>query len=98
MFEVDGSEVWRDPQVDDHILEIRQRVGQQVSSRGGDGTRTIGSCDTGLGPIFTLSSVAVPAAFIVHAVLLLLTQVMYCTREKESHQPMVRWRRDRGKR
>ena len=47
-----------------------------------DGARTIGSCGTGLGPIFTLSSAAVPAASIVHALLLLLTQVMYYARER----------------
>ena len=55
-----------------------------------DGTHTIGSCGTGLGPIFTLSSAAVPAAFIVHADLLLLIQVMYCGEQKVSHQPTLR--------
>ena len=89
MLEIDGSEFWRNPQVD-NILEIRQRVGLEVSSHDGDGTHTIGSCGTGLGPIFTLSSAAVPAAFIVHAVLLLLIQVMYCSEKKVSHQPMLK--------
>ena len=44
--------------------------------------RTIGSCGTGLAPIFTLGSAAVPPAFIVHAVLLSFIHVMYYTREE----------------
>ena len=43
----------------------------------GDEARTIGSGGTGLGQIFTLSSAAIPASFIVQALLLLLTREIY---------------------
>jgi len=42
----------------------------------------MGFCGTGLGLISTLSSAAAPTAFIVHTVLLLFIQVMYCARGK----------------
>ena len=56
--------------------------------------RTIGSCGTGLGPIFTLGSAAVPPEFIVHAVLLSFIHVMYYARE--NHRQSTAWERGRG--
>lgn len=82
MFKIDESETGRNSQVENDVLE----TGKAASQRRGSGSewdkgtrerRTIGSCGTGRGPIFTLGSAAVPATFIVHAVLLSLTQVMY---------------------
>lgn len=60
-----------------------------------DGVHTIGSCETGLGPVFTLVSAAVPPAFIVYAVLLLFIQVMYCARGKWPYQQFFCQQRSR---
>lgn len=43
---------------------------------------TIGSWDTGLADICTFASAPIPAAFMVHDVLLLEIQVMYCLRSQ----------------
>ena len=98
VLEIDGSEVGRNSQVNDHNTNDQRRRGQRGTvGREDKHTNTIGSCGTGHGQMFTLSSVSAPPAFIVHALLLSLTQVIYCTREKGSHQLMIRRGRGRGK-